>query len=292
MSGNNPELKGVCTPACTLFTAHGSIDESAQRAHLDRLVDAGIHIICICGGTGEFSFLTPDERRRLTEIAADQIAGRARLIAHTSAVMTEEAIEYARHAEAAGADCLLVLPPYFEGPTLEGTYEHYARVAESVSTPIMAYNIPVHSGIDLQPNFVSRLMEIENIKYLKDSTGDFLRIQQLVKAGIHVFNGADPLMLHSLMAGASGCFWGTSNAIPAEAVRLYGHAANAEWEAALALCQSIYAVNDFIWHNPFNPSVKALGNELGLNLGQCRRPVQPLNEEELGRLRQAIRDLG
>ena len=80
-------------------------------------------------------------------------------------------------------------------------------------------------------------------------------------------------------------------AIPAEAVRLYGHAENAEWDAALALWQSIYAVNDFIWHNPFNPSVKALGNELGLELGQCRRPVQPLDGEELGRLREAIRDL-
>ena len=191
MSGKNPELRGVCTPACTLFAADGSIDESAQRAHLGRLVDAGIHIICICGGTGEFSFLAPEERRRLTEIAAEQIAGRARLIVHTSAVMTEEAIDYAQHAEAVGADCLLVLPPYFEGPTLEGTYEHYARVAESVSTPIMAYNIPVHSGIDLQPDFVLRLMEIENIEYLKDSTGDFLRIQQLVNCLLYTSDAAD-----------------------------------------------------------------------------------------------------
>ena len=119
----------------------------------------------------------------MTEQVAKHVDGRAKLIVHASAVMTEETIEYAKHAEGVGADCLLVLPPYFEGPTLEGTFEHYERVAGAVSTEIMAYNIPVHSGIDLEPEFVRRLMAVDNIEYLKDSTGDFIRLQQLIKAG-------------------------------------------------------------------------------------------------------------
>ena len=286
------ELRGVCTPICSVFSDDGSrIDEVAQADHVERLIEAGVHIIAVCGGTGEFSFLTKEERLRLTELVAKQFDGRAQLIVHVSAVMTEETIEYAKHAEGIGADCLLVLPPYFEGPTLAGSYEHYEKVALSVNTDIMAYNIPVHSGIDLEPAFCQALMKIDNINYLKDSTGDFLRVQQLVKGGIRLFNGADPLMLHSLMVDAVGCFWGTSNAIPNEAVRLYELTMAGQWDQAVELWKRIYAVNDFIWHNPFNPSVKALGNLLGADLRECRRPVQPLTEDETNRLKIAAADL-
>lgn len=288
MNQQNSPMAGVCTPICTIFDKDsGRIDEAGQKNHLDSLLEAGVDIVCVCGGTGEFSFLTRPERLRLTELVAEHLAGRARLIVHVSAVMTEETIEYARHAEGSGADCLLVLPPYFEGPTLEGTFEHYEKVAGSVDTEIMAYNIPVHSGIDLDPDFVCRLMQIPNIRYLKDSTGDFLRIQRLVRAGVRVFNGADPLMLHSLMAGAVGCFWGTSNAIPDRAARLYALCAAGRWAEAIALWQTLFPVNDFVWRSPFNPSVKALGNLLGRDLGACRRPVQPLTDDQYAELRDA-----
>ncbi|NNE63735.1 MAG: dihydrodipicolinate synthase family protein [Gammaproteobacteria bacterium] len=284
-------LTGICTPVCTIFTDNGSkIDEAAQKKHLDSLLEAGIHIIAVCGGTGEFSFLTREERLRLTELVARHIDGRAKLIVHTSAVMSEETIDYARHAEDQGADCLLVLPPYFEGPTLAGCFEHYEKVASAVNIDLMAYNIPVHSGIDLEPEFVCRLLQIDNIRYLKDSTGDFLRIQQLVTNSVQLFNGADPLMFHGLMADAVGCFWGTSNAIPEQAVKLYNLCQQKQWQEARILWRKIYALNDFIWHNPFNPSVKALGNLLGHDLRQCRRPVQPLTEDEADRLKLLVDD--
>jgi 4-hydroxy-tetrahydrodipicolinate synthase len=286
------DLKGICTPICSVFSANGSrIDEVAQKKHLDRLLSAGVQVIAVCGGTGEFSFLTREERLMLTEMVAKHLGGRAKLIVHVSAVMTQETIEYAKHAEDQGADCLLVLPPYFEGPTLDGCYEHYEKVAQSVSTELMAYNIPVHSGIDVTPEFAQKLMKIDNINYLKDSTGDFIRIQQLVKAGVKVFNGADPLMLYGLMADSVGCFWGTSNAIPELAVKLYALCEEQQWEQAKALWNKIYAINDFVWHNPFNPSVKALANLLGHDLRECRRPVQPLTDAEAYELSQLVTDL-
>lgn len=279
-------LEGVCTPTCSVFNEDGShVDGVAQCRHIETLLSAGVHIIAVCGGTGEFSFLTKKERIALAELIAKRVDGKAKLLVHASAVMTEETIEYAQHAEAIGADGVLVLPPYFEGPTLAGVYEHYARVAESINIEIMAYNIPVHTGIDLGPEFVAKLMKIGNITCIKDSTGDFLRIQQLVAAGINVFNGADPLMFHSLIAGAKGCFWGTSNAIPVDAVRLYQMCQEGEWESARKLWQKIYAVNDFVWNHPFNPSVKALGNLLGHDLRHCRRPVQPLEDDQLADLK-------
>jgi 4-hydroxy-tetrahydrodipicolinate synthase len=286
------DLKGICTPICSVFSANGSrIDEVAQKKHLDRLLSAGVQVIAVCGGTGEFSFLTREERLMLTEMVAKHLGGRAKLIVHVSAVMTQETIEYAKHAEDQGADCLLVLPPYFEGPTLDGCYEHYEKVAQSVSTELMAYNIPVHSGIDVTPEFAQKLMKIDNINYLKDSTGDFIRIQQLVKAGVKVFNGADPLMFYGLMADSVGCFWGTSNAIPELAVKLYALCEEQQWEQAKALWNKIYAINDFVWHNPFNPSVKALANLLGHDLRECRRPVQPLTDAEAYELSQLVTDL-
>jgi len=286
------DLKGICTPICSVFSANGGrIDEVAQKKHLDRLISAGVQVIAVCGGTGEFSFLTREERLMLTEMVAKHLGGRAKLIVHVSAVMTQETIEYAKHAEDQGADCLLVLPPYFEGPTLDGCYEHYEKVAQSVSTDLMAYNIPVHSGIDVTPEFAQKLMKIDNINYLKDSTGDFIRIQQLVKAGVKVFNGADPLMLYGLMADSVGCFWGSSNAIPELAVKLYALCEEQQWEKAKVLWNKIYAVNDFVWHNPFNPSVKALANLLGHDLRECRRPVQPLTDAEAYELSQLVTDL-
>lgn len=287
------DLKGICTPVCTVFTEDGSaIDEAAQRRHLDTLLEAGVHIIAAAGGTGEFSFLSVEERRRVLEIVVDHVGGSAKVIAHTSAVMTEEAIEHSKHAESLGVDALLVLPPYFEGPTLEGVYEHYARVNDAVSTPIMAYNIPVHTGIDLDPDFCLRLMELSNIRYLKDSTGDHTRLQDLTQRNISVFVGGEPIMFPALVAGAVGCFWGSSNAIPREAVELYGLVQDGKLVEAAKLWHRLYPLNNFAWSHAFNPSIKAATNLLGGDVRTCRRPVQPLSDEEMSELSQIIAGLG
>ncbi len=286
------DLKGVCTPICTIFSEDGArVDEAATEKHVDTLLEAGVHIIAACGGTGEFSFLRAEERRRVAELIARRIDARAKLIVHTSAVLTEETIEHSQHAEGLGADALLVLPPYFEGPTLDGVYEHYERLAAVVRVPIMAYNIPLHTGIDLTPEFIARLESIDTVRYLKDSTGDFLRLQALIAQGTQVFVGADPLMLHGLIAGASGCFWGASNAIPREAVELYGRVSAGDYDGAKSLWQRIYPLNQFVWSHPFNPSVKAAANLLGHDLRGCRRPVQPLTRGQLADLKQAVRRL-
>ncbi|MDH3452613.1 MAG: dihydrodipicolinate synthase family protein [Gammaproteobacteria bacterium] len=287
------DLRGVCTPVCTIFSEDGSVvDDTALRKHLDTLLEAGVPIIAACGGTGEFSFLRAQERRHVAEVVARHIEGQAQLIVHASAVMTEETIEYAKHAQDLGADALLVLPPYFEGPNMPGVYEHYARVAGAVTTPIMAYNIPVHSGVYLDPDFYVRLSsEIETVRYVKDSTGDFLALQEFVRRGAEVFVGCDPLMYHAVLAGATGCFWGTSNAIPAQAVKLYELAAAGDLPAANAQWQCIYPVNQFVWSHPFNPSVKAAGRVLGHDLRECRRPVQPLTDGEMATLHVALQPL-
>lgn len=289
---NMGELKGICTPICTTFSkGDETFDETAFLKHMDTLLHAGVHIIAVCGGTGEFPFLSADEKRYIAELSAKHINGRAQLIVQTSAVITREAIEFSKHAEDIGADVLLVLPPYFEGPDEAGVMHHYEQVARAVSIPIMAYNIPVHSGFDITPELFSRLCEIDNIRYIKDSTGDMLRIEQLVLRGASVFNGSDYLSFYGLLAGCTGCFWGGSNAMPAEAVRLYQLCSENKYTEALELWHRLRQSNVFFWTHPFNPSVKAAANMMGFEVGECRLPVMPLGEQSRAELSATLESL-
>lgn len=287
------ELKGICAALCTPFTEDGEkVDETALKNHIDSMLDAGIHSILVCGGTGEFAYLRPAERKRIAEIASKHIDGRAGFMVQTSAINTADAIDFAKHAEGVGADCLLILPPYFEGPDNEGVYYHYEKIAEAIKIPIMAYNIPVHSGIDITPPFFRHLMEIDNIHYIKDSTGDIIRIQELLTTGGKVFNGGDPIAFFSLLAGCPGCVWGAPNAMPKESVDLYNLVTSGKLGEAKDLWNRMFPANYFFWTHVYNASVKAATNLSGRKVGPCRKPVLPLTESEMSELREALRPLG
>lgn len=286
------DLKGVCCALCTTFTGDGgTIDEAALKKHMDNILSAGVHIILVCGGTGEFPFLLPQERRRIAEVAAKHINGRARLIVHASATNTTECIEYAKHAEGLGADCVLVLPPFFEGPREDGVYYHFEKVATSIKIPVMAYNIPVHSGFDITPAFFRRLLKIDNIRYMKDSTADIVRIQTLVTTGGGIFDGGDPTFFFGLLAGCAGGVLGGANALAKETVQLYNLVQTGDLPGARTLWEKMLPTNLFLWTHPYNPSVKAATNLRGGKVGQCRKPVLPLTESELRELKKAMKSL-
>ncbi len=283
------ELKGICCALCTPFEASGErVDEAALRRHVDSMLEAGVHIILVCGGTGEFAYLRGEERRRIAEIAARHIDGRAGFMVQTSAIATSEAVEFSKHAADLGADALLVLPPYFEGPDLDGVYDHFARLAAAVPTPLMVYNIPAHSGIDITPEFFSRLLEIDTLGSIKDSTGDLVRLQQLLLGGGTIFNGADPLAFHGLLAGCAGCVWGAVNAMPREAVELYDLVSAGRLHEARELWRRMLPSNLFFWSHVYNAAVKAAANLSGRPVGPCRAPVRPLGAAELTELRAAL----
>ena len=280
------ELSGVCVALCTAIAEDGvRFDEAAFRNHLDRVLEAQVQVVSVCGGTGEFAFLSDQERRDISEIAIRHIDGRARFLYHASATNTPAAIEFAKHGEHLGADALLLLPPYFEGPSLDGVYLHYEEVSKSVDTQIMAYNIPVHTGIDLTPAFFRQLSEIDNINYIKDSTGDMLRLQELVMSGAKVFNGADPLMFDALLLGCVGCFWGGANVMPKEAVRLQALVDEGDYREGIALWRRMLPANHFFWTHAFNPSIKFASNFVGHRVGPCRLPVQPLSADDQAELK-------
>lgn len=290
------KIKGICVALCTPFTDDGeSLDETALMHHLDYVLGAGIENILVCGGTGEFAYLRPSEKNRIVDIAARHIAGRANLLVQTSTINTKDGVESAKRAEDSGADCLMVLPPYFEGPNGDGVYYHYETISRAVSIPIMVYNIPAHSGFDISPGFFTRLLEIDNIQYIKDSTGDIVRIEGLLavagsRAG--VFNGGDPIAFYGLVAGCSGCVWGAANVMPRECVALYSLVKEGRLTEAADLWKRMLPANMFFWKSVYNVAVKTAVNLSGRMIGPCRKPQMPLREEELQGLKQALAPLG
>jgi len=238
-------------------------------------------MLLVCGGTGEFPFLTSDEKTRIARLAVEHVAGRKPLVVQTSAIRTEDAVAFSREAEDIGADAVLVLPPYFEGPGPEGVLYHYARVAEAVRIPVMAYNIPGFSGFDITPEFFERLREATGIQHLKDSTGDLVRLQQLVARGARVFNGADPLALASLMAGCTGCIVGSMNAMPGEMARVHALVRRGAHEQAMGLWARLLPACIHCWTHEYNATVKAATNRMGYAVGPCRKPVQPLTQQQM-----------
>ncbi|MGI9303954.1 MAG: dihydrodipicolinate synthase family protein [Gammaproteobacteria bacterium] len=287
------ELTGVCVPICTPFDKTGeNLDETALKNHIDSMLEAGVHIILVCGGTGEFPYLRAEEKRRVAEIAARHIDGRAAFMVQTSAISTSETIEFSKHAEGLGADAVMVLPPYFEGPDMEGVYYHYEQVARAIKTPLMVYNIPQASNINVDPEMFKRLLKIDNIEYIKDSTSDLTQIQALLRTGGKVFNGGDPITFQALLSGCPGCVWGAVNAMPNEAVELYNLVRAGKLLEAKELWDRIFPSQYFFWTHVYNPAIKAATNMSGRPVGNCRMPVQPLTAEEMKELEAALKPLG
>lgn len=290
------ELKGICAASCTPFKEGGEqLNEVKLKEHIDYLIDAAVHIILVCGGTGEFAYLRPEEKEKIVDISAKHINGRAAFMVQSSAINTVDAINNAKYAEDAGADGLLILPPYFEGPDAEGVFYHYQKISDAINIPIVAYNIPIHSGFDITPQFFKRLLEIDNVKFIKDSTGDLIRIRELIATlgdGSKIFNGSDPIAFESLVAGTVGCIWGAVNAMPKECVQLYNLVTAGDLVSARELWSKMLPANLFFWSHVYNSSVKTATNLSGRNIGECRKPVQPLNDSELAELKIALKPIG
>jgi 4-hydroxy-tetrahydrodipicolinate synthase len=287
------DLTGICVPICTPFDETGErLDETALRTHIDSMLEAGVHIILVCGGTGEFPYLRHAEKRRIAEIAAKHIDGRAAFMVQTSAINTTDTIEESKHAEGLGADAVMVLPPYFEGPDRAGVIYHYEKVAAALKTALMLYNIPQSTTIDITPDLYKELLEIDNIRYIKDSTGSLIRIQELVATGGSVFNGADAIAFAALLAGCPGCVWGAVNAMPREAVQLFDLVGSGKLSEARALWLRMLPSQLFFWSHFYNAAVKQATNLSGRPVGPCRSPVRPLTEEERSGLLEALSPLG
>ena len=288
-------LHGVLTALATPFDADGAVDEAKLRQLVDRSIDGGVHGVVACGSTGEFAALTAEERRRVIEIVVEQTAGRVPVVAQTGATSTAEAISNSRHAQEVGADVLMLVTPYYEPLTLEETVDYIRAVASSVETPVMLYNIPDATGVNLDPDTVDQLAdEFENIRYIKDSSANMEQALQLIHHHgdrIATFMGWDSLILSALTEGAAGVMAGAANVVPSQIVAVYDAVVAGDFATAREEWERVYPVIDALISVPFMPAIKATLEVMGMPIGSPRRPTADLDAQSLERLTSLVEKL-
>jgi 4-hydroxy-tetrahydrodipicolinate synthase len=274
-------LSGVLTALATPFTPDGHIDESALRRLVDRSIDGGVDGVVACGSTGEFAAMSGAERRFVVETVIDQTANRVPVVAQTGAVSTAEAVELSRHAEAAGTSVLMVVAPYYEPLTLDETVEYLRTVAAAVDIPIMLYNLPGATGVNLDPDTVGRLArEVDNIRYIKDTSADMAQAGQLIHRHgdvISTFVGWDSLLLAAITEGAAGVMAGTANVMPAQLVSIHRALTAGDLNRARREWAQLYPLMDAIMSAPFIPAIKTALNAQGFPAGAPRKPLSELD---------------
>ncbi|RWO34859.1 MAG: dihydrodipicolinate synthase family protein [Mesorhizobium sp.] len=287
------DLKGINLAMQTPFDENGAINYSIFEDLIEKYVAAGVHGLVLGAGTGQHPYLTEAECNRLYEVGAKRIAGRCNVICQTSALNMGEVIRRSRHAESVGADALMVLPPYLEGPSDEqGIFDFYKAIDAELGVDLVGYNIPQATGISVSPQLFERLSQLKNFNYIKDSAGDFTVHQEYLQTSGTVLNGCDTTTLYALMAGARGVIWGGANYMPSEAVELYRLVDRKEYEQALTLWQRMLPSLLFIWRSPYTPSVLRAAQLRGYGTGNVRSPLRKLSADQEAQLRRSLEPLG
>lgn len=282
---------GLNLAVTTPFDASGRLDLGALEAHLEKYLAAGVDGIVLSSGTGMHVYLSREESDALVAAGAKIIAGRAKVIVQTSALLVEDVVARTRHAADHGADGVMVLPPFFEGPTDDdGVFAFYQAVAEG-GLPIIGYNVPGAVGVAISPDLLRRLCDIPEFATAKDSSGDLAAQADLIRTGLPVMNGADPLVPYALLAGAKGLIWGGANFAPKTCVAVVKAAREGRWADARALWQVLEPAMNLIWQGDYVQSVYAAAALTGYTAGAPRRPLRALDVDKLGLLRAALGDL-
>jgi 4-hydroxy-tetrahydrodipicolinate synthase len=286
------ELDGINLAMQTPMHADGSIDYARWEALIDVYIDAGVHGLVLGAGTGQHPYLTQEECNRLYELGARRIDGRCNLICQTSALVVDEVIERSRHAQGLGADALMILPPYLEGPEDDnGLFEFYRSIDTEVEVDIVGYNIPQTTGIGISVELFKRLNQLDHFNYIKDSAGDLTTHQEYLATGYRVLNGCDPNTVFAFIAGAQGCIWGGANYMPRESVQLYDLVASGDLAGAMTLWQRMIPSLLCIWRGQYIPKVKAASRLRGFDAGSVRAPLQNLDEAVLAELEASLEAL-
>lgn len=280
MSGTH-HLSGVHVALTTPFDAvSGAIDHDGLAAHCDWLIEHGISGLVPNGSLGEYESLTHDERRAVVETVAGVARGRARLIVGVSAPSWRIAGQHAEHAAGVGADALMLLPPTNHLPTMAELKDHYRSVAQ-YDVPIVVYNNPFSTRIDLTPSIIAELAEIEGVRAVKEFSGDVRRVSEIAERAplLEVLCGSDDLALESAVMGATGWIGGFTGALPAETVRLFTLARSGHLAQALPLYRALLPLMRWDATPRFVEAIKHTIDLLGLRAGGPPRPPRRILDE-------------
>ena len=283
-------IHGIIAYPITPFTADGSgVDAAALTALVDRLVGTGAHAIAPTGSTGESAYLTEDEFDTVVDVTVGAVAGRVPVIVGASDLTTANTVRRARYAQQAGADALMILPVSYWKLTEREIIAHYAAVAAAVDLPIMVYNNPATSGIDMGPELLVRMFdEIDNVTMVKESTGDLMRmrrIKELSGGELPFYNGSNPLVLDALTEGAAGWCTAAPNLRPQPCLDLYDAVRAGDVDRARRIYDDLAPLLRFIVAGGLPTTVKAGLELLGSNVGDPRAPLLPLDASGRAELR-------
>ncbi len=287
---HKPPFRGSFTALVTPFR-DGALDEKAFRAFVDWQIEEGTHGLVPVGTTGESPTLSHDEHKLVVEWCIAQSAGRVPVIAGAGSNSTAEAVDLARHAEKAGADAVLVVAPYYNKPGQEGLYQHYKAVNDAIGIPIIIYNIPGRSVVDVSVETMTRLFELPNIAGVKDATANLARVSQQRQAmgpGFNQLSGEDATALAFMAHGGVGCISVASNVAPKLCSQLQSACLSGDYKAALDLQDRLFPLFQalFVETNP-SPTKYAL-SVLGRMSDEARLPMVPVSEKTRDIVRAAM----
>src|SRR5579864_9079027 len=284
------KFRGSFTALVTPFK-NGSVDEAAFRGLVNWQISEGTNGLVPVGTTGESPTLSHDEHKRVVEWCVDQAKGRVPVVAGAGSNSTAEAIELARHAEGAGADAVLVVTPYYNKPTQEGLYQHFRAINDAIGIPIIIYNIPGRSVIDMSIDTMKRLYELKNIAGVKDATANMARVsQQRVALGedFNQLSGEDITALGFMAHGGHGCISVTSNFAPRLCAEFQAACLKGDFAAALKLQNKLAPlhINLFVETSP--APIKYALSLIGKCANTVRLPMVPLSDASKAIVRDAM----
>lgn len=287
-------FEGIHTALITPFR-NGQVDEKALRDLVERQIDAGIDGLVPCGSTGESATLSHLEHRRVVEIVIETAAGRVPIIAGTGSNSTREAIELTMHAKEAGAQGALLLSPYYNKPTQEGIYAHYAAVARETAFPVIVYNIPGRTASNLSAETVARLARVDHVVGIKEASGDLDQMAHVIArspADFAVLAGDDSLTLPLLSIGGKGVISTSANVAPEAMCDLVRSFQSGDVSRAREIHYQLLPLFDALFCETNPIPVKAAAAALGWCDDEIRLPLTLLGDVHLEHLRVVLKDLG
>lgn len=294
-------FKGLMPAMVTPFDERGEVDLEGTEAVVERFIEAGVDGISPLGSTGEFSHLTGDERKHFAEEVVRIVGGRLPVVVGVGAAGTKEMVELAHHAESAGADAVLVVSPFYWKVGEEALFKHFATVAESVKVPVLIYNLPMLTGIDLSPSLIGRIAAGNpNVRGLKDTVTEYfhtvgvLREVKRVRPDFSVLSGWEDLILPSLLAGADGSICAFANVAPELFVNLVRSARDGDLERAAELHRRVLSLVTLgVYSNPPISAIKLAMNKLGVPISPAvRGPALRVPEEAHEKIEGVLREAG
>ncbi|MEE8231821.1 MAG: dihydrodipicolinate synthase family protein [Thermoplasmata archaeon] len=276
-------FEGIYTPLLTFFDARGEVNMEAQIRHVANLIKAGVDGVIPMASMGEFTAMDRKERAKMAEAIVEEVSGRAQVVVGTGAPSTRQAIELSRDAEKSGADSVMVIHPFYIRPDRVGIRRHYEAIREAVDIPVMAYNLPFFTGVDIPSELILDLARDGTIDGLKDSSGDLAKALHIISElpeTVSFLTGSDPLLTAVVLHGGQGGVLGSSNIFPKKVVQLYDLIRAGRTEEATKLQLDLARFSRALKVGTYPAAAKYLVKRVWGTEAHSRPPVHPLTDEE------------